>query len=75
MNPGATVEEALSPTGPEVPDDDRLLETRTEQEAKEDGLDAVYHFLKRQLAEQPLTVLVVALGAGLLLGAVLGDRR
>jgi hypothetical protein len=44
-------------------------------DAAADGLAVTYEFLRRQIAERPLTVLAVTLGAGLLLGSMLSDRR
>ena len=42
--------------------------------ALRDGLDEAYVYLKRQLDERPLTMLAATLGAGVLLGLLLGRR-
>jgi hypothetical protein len=44
-------------------------------DAAADGLAVAYDFLRRQISERPITVLAVTLGAGLLVGALLSDRR
>jgi hypothetical protein len=84
MDPAATVEAAPAtveagrpPADSAIPDgDDSLPETPADQPTlPEDGLDIAYRFLRRQIAEQPLTVLAAALVAGLLVGALLSDRR
>lgn len=41
----------------------------------EDGLDEAHRYLKRQWRERPITVAATALGAGLILGLLLGGRR
>lgn len=45
------------------------------QAAIEDGLDEAHRYLKRQWRERPITVAATALGAGLILGLLLGGRR
>jgi hypothetical protein len=76
MDPAATAEAGRPPAGSAIPDgDDSLPETADQPTPPEDGLDIAYRFLRRQIAEQPLTVLAAALGAGLLVGALLSDRR
>ncbi len=44
-------------------------------EAVEDGLDEAHLYLKRQWRERPLTVAGAALGAGLVIGLLIGSRR
>lgn len=45
------------------------------QHSVEDGIDEAHTYLKRQWRERPLTVAATALGAGLLIGLLLGNRR
>lgn len=45
------------------------------QAAVEDGLDEAHRYLKRQWRERPLAVAATALGAGLVIGLLLGSRR
>jgi ElaB/YqjD/DUF883 family membrane-anchored ribosome-binding protein len=41
----------------------------------EDGLDHTHRYLKRQWRERPVTVAAAAVGAGVLIGLLLGNRR
>lgn len=43
--------------------------------AIEDGLDDAHRYLRRQWKERPLAVTGTALGVGLLIGLLLGNRR
>ncbi|MBL8531974.1 MAG: DUF883 family protein [Hyphomonadaceae bacterium] len=45
------------------------------QDAIEDGIDDAHRYMKRQWKQRPLAVAATALGAGLLLGLLLGARR
>ena len=45
------------------------------QEAVEDGLDEAHRYLKRQWKHRPVAVAATAVGAGLLIGLLLGSRR
>jgi ElaB/YqjD/DUF883 family membrane-anchored ribosome-binding protein len=45
------------------------------QEAVEDGLDEAHRYMKRQWRERPLTVAATALGAGIVIGLLIGGRR
>lgn len=45
------------------------------QAALRDGLDEAHAYLKRHWNERPLTVVAAALGAGLVIGLLLGRRR
>ena len=45
------------------------------QAAIEDGLDEAHRYLKRQWRERPVTVAAAALGAGFILGLLIGGRR
>jgi ElaB/YqjD/DUF883 family membrane-anchored ribosome-binding protein len=45
------------------------------QSAIEDGVDEAHHYLKRQWRERPITVAATALGVGLVVGLLLGNRR
>ena len=45
------------------------------QSAVEDGLDEAHRYLKRQWRERPVAVAATALGAGVVLGLLIGSRR
>jgi ElaB/YqjD/DUF883 family membrane-anchored ribosome-binding protein len=40
-----------------------------------EGLDEAHRYLKREWSERPVTVVAAALGAGILIGLLLGGRR
>lgn len=44
-------------------------------EAAEDGIDEARVYIKRQWRERPLAVAGITLGAGILIGVLLGSRR
>jgi ElaB/YqjD/DUF883 family membrane-anchored ribosome-binding protein len=44
-------------------------------EAVEDGLDEAHRYLRRQWRERPVAVAATALGAGVIIGLVIGSRR
>ena len=43
--------------------------------AVEDGLDEAHRYLKRQWRERPVAVAATALGAGGIIGLLIGSRR
>lgn len=43
--------------------------------AVEDGLDEAHAFLKREWRERPVAVAATALGAGVIIGLLIGSRR
>ena len=45
------------------------------QTAVEDGLDEAHRFLKRQWRERPVAVAASALGAGVIIGLLIGGGR
>jgi hypothetical protein len=45
------------------------------QAAVEDGLDEAHRYLKRQWRERPVAVAATALGAGVILGLLIGGSR
>jgi len=45
------------------------------QAAVEDGLDEAHRYLKRQWRERPVAVAATALGAGVIIGLLIGSRR
>ena len=45
------------------------------QAAVEDGLDEAHLYLKRQWRERPVAVAATALGAGIIIGLLIGGRR
>ena len=45
------------------------------QAAVEDGLDEAHRYLKRQWRERPVAVAATALGAGIIIGLLIGGRR
>ena len=45
------------------------------QAAVEDGLDEAHRYLKRQWRERPVAVAAPALGAGVIIGLLIGSRR
>ncbi len=45
------------------------------QTAVEDGLDEAHRYLKRQWRERPVAVAATALGAGVIIGLLIGGRR
>jgi hypothetical protein len=77
MDPGTPEKQAVLSDG--WAEDDQEPLARSERDGSgdpaADGLAVTYDFLRRQIAERPLTVLAVTLGAGLLLGSMLSDRR
>ena len=74
MNPGGA-KAADAPVDSPAADEDSLPGAAGADQGLEDGLDAAHRYLKRQLAERPLTVLAIAAGVGLLLGGALAGRR
>lgn len=56
-------------------DADAVAASEAIEAALQDGLDEASAYLKRQMQERPLTVLASALGAGLVLGLLLGGGR
>ncbi|MFZ2030273.1 MAG: hypothetical protein WAU68_08195 [Vitreimonas sp.] len=45
------------------------------QSAVEDGMDEAHRYLKRQWRERPVAVAATALGAGVIIGLLIGSRR
>ncbi|MBI3439766.1 MAG: hypothetical protein HY054_14160 [Proteobacteria bacterium] len=45
------------------------------QAAVEDGFDEAHRYLKRQWRERPVAVAAAALGAGVIIGLLIGSRR
>jgi ElaB/YqjD/DUF883 family membrane-anchored ribosome-binding protein len=45
------------------------------QSAVEDGFDEAHRYLKRQWRERPVAVAASALGAGVIIGLLIGRRR
>jgi len=45
------------------------------RDAVEDGLDEAHRYMKRQWRERPVAVAAATLGAGLIIGLLLGSRR
>lgn len=45
------------------------------QAAVEDGFDEAHRYLKRQWRKRPVAVAATALGAGVIIGLLIGSRR